>query len=162
MLSNVQHPGVTLLEGYLQPLGITPRDLARSLGLQMPSVSELLAGQRPITSDDAARLALFFDVPARWWLELQARYDAAQLGELEAWRNDVTPYEGLADVLVTPRGVRRLGTANKSVSVKSTLEKISDEFIARLRAQVELSNDNRRRKASQITFDDGTVALVGE
>lgn len=161
MPRHVQHPGATLLECYLQPLGITAGDLAESLGLDLRPVSDLLAGRRAITPDTAARLALFFDVPAGWWLELQARYDAAQLGDLKAWRDAVTPYEGLADVLVTPRGVKLLGAATGD-RAKTSTEKVSADFVARLRAQVELAADDSPRTVSQITFDDGTVALVGD
>lgn len=162
MPRHVPHPGATLLEHYLQPLGITAGDLAESLGLDLRPVSDLLAGRRAITPDTAARLALFFDVPAGWWLELQARYDAAQLGDLEAWRDAVTPYEGLSDVLVTPRGVKLLGAAPAGDRAKTSMEKVSADFVARLRAQVELAAEDNPRTVSQITFDDGTVALVGD
>ncbi len=161
MPSDVQHPGLTLLERYLLPLDITPGDLAESLGLDLQRVSQLLAGRRPITPDTAARLALFFDVPAGWWLELQARYDAAHLGDLEALRDVVTPYEGLSDILVTPRGVKLLGAA-EGVPAKTSMEKVSEDFVARLCAQVELEEDDSPRTVSRITFDDGTVALIGD
>ncbi len=161
MPSDMQHPGLTLREHYLRPLGITPDDLAESLGLDVRRVSELLAGQRPMTADTAARLALFFDVPASWWLELQAHYEAAQLGDLEALRDVVTPYEGLSDILVTPHGVKLLGRA-EGVPAKTSMEKVSEEFVARLSAQVELEEEASPRTVSQITYDDGTVALIGD
>ena len=161
MPADEQHPGLTLRERYLQPLGISADDLAESLGLDSRTVSALLAGQRPITADTAALLALFFDVPASWWLELQARYDAAQLGDLEPLRDVVTPYEGLSDVLVTPHGVKLLGAA-ESVPPRTSMERVSEDFVARLSAQVELEEDAGPRTVSQITFDDGTVALTGE
>ena len=77
MPANVQHPGIFLLERFLRPLGITPPELAEALGVEVSQVVELVNGHRSINSDTAARLALFFDVPPRWWLQLQAGYEAA-------------------------------------------------------------------------------------
>lgn len=149
-----------MLERYLQPLGITPSRLARSIGVPVRQVSELIEGLRPITPDTAARLALFFDVPPQWWLLRQARYDAACLAPVEALRDVVTPYEGLSDVLVTPQGVERLAPA-EGVAVETSAATFSEEFLARLRAQAEWVEDTPRT-VSETTLADGTVALVGK
>jgi len=53
-----------------------------------------------------------------------------------------------------------LGAA-EGAAAKTSPEKVSEDFVARLRAQVELAPDDSPRTVSQITFDDGTVALVG-
>ena len=158
--TDVQHPGALLLERYLQPLGITPSDLARSIGVPVRRVSELVKGRRPITPDTAARLALFFDVPPRWWLELQARYDAAHLAQMKSLRNVVTPYEGLSDVLVTPHGVERLAPAEAARTETPTVT-FSEDFLTRLRALADLAEDGPRT-VSETTLADGTLALVGE
>lgn len=160
MSSDVQHPGLVLLQRYLQPLGITPRRLAVSLGISPRRISDLIKGRRSITQDMAARLALFFDVPVKWWLELQARYDAAHLSQMETLRQIVTPYEGLADVLVTPHGVKRLAPVKDSRMEASTAT-FSQDFVARLRAQAKLAKEDSPRTVSERTFADGTVALVG-
>ncbi len=160
MPTQTQHPGAILLERYLKPLGITPPHLAESIGLPARQVSELIEGLRSITPDMAARLALFFDVPPRWWLMHQARYDAAHLATVGALRDIVTPYEGLSDVLVTPRGVTLLGPA-KALPAKSSTATFSDDFVARLRAQVKWIDDSPRT-VSETRFPDGTVALEGK
>ncbi len=139
MPTHDQHPGVFLLERYLQPLGVTPTALAAALGVEECHVCGLVEGRSPITPDTAARLAVYFDVPARWWLELQARYDAEHLARPEELRDEVTPYPGLDDVLVTPRGVKRLGPPT-APSPKTMTVKVSEEFLNRLREQVKISN----------------------
>lgn len=160
MPTEVQHPGTILLERYLQPLGITASQLAKSIGVSVRRVSELIAGRRAITPNTAARLALFFDVPPEWWLMHQARYDAAHLAPVEALRDVVTPYEGLADILVTPRGVRRLAPVETTPAVTMAAT-FSKDFVARLRAQVGPVDDLPRAVVETI-FADGTVALVGK
>lgn len=94
MSTEPQHPGAILLERYLQPLGVAPTQLAKSIGISARQVSELIDGRQDITLDMAARLALFFDVPPEWWLAHQARYDASYSVPLGALRRTVTPYEG--------------------------------------------------------------------
>lgn len=160
MPTKAQHPGTILLERYLQPLGITASQLAKSIGVPVRRVSELIAGRRAITPNMAARLALFFDVPPEWWLLHQARHDAAHLAPVEALRDVVTPYEGLADILVTPHGVMRLGPVQASPAVTATAT-FSRDFVARLRAQVDRVED-LPRAVVETTFADGTVALVGK
>jgi antitoxin HigA-1 len=160
MAADIQHPGVFLLERYLRPLGITPSDLAQALGVEVHGISGLVEGRRPITPDMAARLAVYFDVPSRWWLELQARYDAEHLACPEGVRDDVTPYPGLSEILVTPHGVQRLGPA-KEPSPKTLMATYSEDFLDRLREQAKWSPDVRRT-AVQKTFADGTVTLTGK
>ncbi len=132
------HPGIFLLERYLNPLGVTPADLATSLGVEPRQIRDLVEGRSPITPDMPARLALYFDVPVRWWLELQARYDAEHLARPDELRDDVTPYPELADVLVTPRGVERLVRPQEPPATIVT-EPVSERFLDRLRAQVRLT-----------------------
>lgn len=132
------HPGIFLRERYLDPLGVTPADLATALAVEPRRIRDLVEGKSPITPDMAARLALYFDVPARWWLELQARYDAEHLARPEELRDDVTPYPGLADVLVTPRGVKRLVRPQEPPATIVT-EPVSERFLDRLRAQVRVA-----------------------
>ncbi len=133
------HPGIFLLERYLEPLEVTPADLATSLGVEPRQVQNLVEGRSPITPDTAARLALYFDVPARWWLERQARYDAEHLARPEDLQGEVTPYPGLADIMVTPGGVQRLVRSQEPPATIVT-EPVSEGFLNRLRAQVSLAD----------------------
>jgi antitoxin HigA-1 len=153
------HPGIVLLERYLNPLGVTPADLATALGVELRQVRDLLEGRSPITLDMATRLALYFDVPARWWLELQARYDAEHLARPEDVRDQVTPYPGLADVLVTPHGVKRL-VPRKEPS-KPVVATYSEDFLQRLEEQAKWAKEVHRTPV-QMTFSDGTAVLTGK
>ncbi len=138
MTTHDLHPGIFLLDRYLNPLGVTPADLATALGVEPGQIRDLVEGRSPITPDMAGRLALYFDVPARWWLELQARYDAEHLARLDELRDVVTPYPGLADVLVTPHGVERLVRSQEPPATIVT-EPVSERFLDRLRAQVRVA-----------------------
>jgi addiction module HigA family antidote len=69
------HPGRILLEEFLAPKGISVWHLAKDLGVSGRRIYEIVQAQRPITSDIAHRLAHYFDMSERFWLELQVRYD---------------------------------------------------------------------------------------
>ena len=69
------HPGRILLEDYLAPKGISVWHLAKDIGVPVRLIYEIVQAQRPITSDIAHRLAHYFGMSERYWLELQARYD---------------------------------------------------------------------------------------
>lgn len=69
------HPGIILLEAFLEPLAISQDRLARDLHVQPHRIHEIVQGQRPISAEIALRLAHYFGVSKRFWLDLQARYD---------------------------------------------------------------------------------------
>ncbi len=154
------HPGKTLRERFLDPLGITPYRLAKSIGVHVRRVSELVNGRRRITPDTAVRLGMFFDVPAVWWLEMQARYDAEHVEGVEELRGLVAPYEGLARVLVTPSGVRVLGDAGEPAP-RTTLVPVPDDLLARLRAQAAQAPRREPRRVRTVTYPSGATALAG-
>src|ERR1051326_3938343 len=69
------HPGETLREDFLEPLGKSPAWLAEGLRLPLPEVVEILAGLRPITAATALRLSRFLGCTPEFWLGLQASFD---------------------------------------------------------------------------------------
>lgn len=69
------HPGEVLLEDFMKPMGISARQLASDIDVSPSRISELVNGTRPITADTALRLGLFFNMEARFWLNLQSEYD---------------------------------------------------------------------------------------
>ena len=69
------HPGRVVLEEFLAPRGISVFRLARDIDLSTRRVYEIVQGQRPINADIAHRLAHYFGLSERYWLDLQARYD---------------------------------------------------------------------------------------
>lgn len=69
------HPGEILLEEFLQPMEITQRRLAVSIGVQPRRINEIVHGKRRVTADTALRLSRFFGTPDSFWLNLQTRFD---------------------------------------------------------------------------------------
>jgi len=69
------HPGEILLEEFMRPLGITAQKLAADIDVPPSRISDIVNGNRPITADTALRLAIFFGMDARYWLNLQSEYD---------------------------------------------------------------------------------------
>ena len=69
------HPGRVVLEEFLAPRGISVFRLANEIGVSPRRIYEIVQGQRPINSDIAHRLAHYFGMSERYWLDLQARYD---------------------------------------------------------------------------------------
>jgi len=69
------HPGETIKEDYLVPLGMSVNRLAAALGIGVSRLNEIVRGKRGITADTALRLARCFGTSAEFWLNLQSLYD---------------------------------------------------------------------------------------
>ncbi len=69
------HPGEILLEEFLKPLGISQYRLAKDITVPPRRINEIVQGKRSITADTALRLARYFGLSERFWLNLQSRYD---------------------------------------------------------------------------------------
>ena len=69
------HPGRILLEEFLAPKEVSVWHLAKDIDVSARRIYEIVQGQRPINADIAYRLAHYFGMSERYWLELQARYD---------------------------------------------------------------------------------------
>ena len=69
------HPGETLREDFLKPLGLTANRLALELLVPVTRVNDIVRGRRAITADTALRLARYFGTTPQFWMNLQANYD---------------------------------------------------------------------------------------
>ena len=69
------HPGETLREDFLKPLGLTANRLAIELRASVTRVNDVVRGKRAITADTALRLARYFGTTPQFWMNLQANYD---------------------------------------------------------------------------------------
>ena len=69
------HPGETLREDFLIPLGLTANRLAMELLVAVTRVNDIVRGKRAITADTALRLARFFGTTPQFWMNLQANYE---------------------------------------------------------------------------------------
>ena len=152
----VRHPGEILSEEFLKPLGLTANRLAIGSGVNRSTISRLLSGQQPLTPTIAARLGAFFQVPARWWLLMQADYDAAMVSEDRTLIEGVTPMEPDPDVLLTPKGVLRLAPP---------VDSSPTEPISLSRTEITALPEHApqpRRRIQTVRYENGAIALVGE
>lgn len=78
------HPGEMLLVEFLQPMGITQKELATSVHVPYQRVNEIINKKRGVTPSTALRLAKFFGMTEDFWLNLQLRWDLYQAKEIEA------------------------------------------------------------------------------
>ncbi len=76
------------------PLELTATDLAERLLLPAENVESLVRRERPITADDALRLARYFDTTPEFWPNLQAQHDLEVTRErISHELAAITPYE---------------------------------------------------------------------
>jgi addiction module HigA family antidote len=105
------HPGETLREDFLAPLGKSPAWLAEGVRLPLPEVVEILAGLRPITASTALRLSRFLGCTPEFWLGLQASFD------LEVAADSLTGELGA----IAPYPMPHLVAAESQQTVESSL-----------------------------------------
>jgi addiction module HigA family antidote len=75
MMYNPPHPGETIRELCLKPLGLTVTAAAEALGVTRKTLSELLNGHSGISPEMALRLSRAFDTTPESWLTQQMQYD---------------------------------------------------------------------------------------
>jgi len=88
------HPGILLYEEVMKPLGITITEAAAQLGVSRKTLSGIVNGRYPITTDMAVRIAKATDTTPESWLNMQIRLDL-----WEARENDkvkVVPFKKAA------------------------------------------------------------------
>jgi antitoxin HigA-1 len=69
------HPGETLREDFMKPLGLTANRLAIQLRVPAARINEIVNLRRAISADTALRLARYFGTSPQFWTNLQANYD---------------------------------------------------------------------------------------
>jgi antitoxin HigA-1 len=65
-------PGDVLRHEFLEPLGLSQKQLAEALGITRVRLSEIIRGKRAVTPDTAIRLARLFDTTPEFWISLQS------------------------------------------------------------------------------------------
>ena len=78
------HPGEMLLEEFLNPMGLTQRDLADAIHVPYQRINEIINGRRGVTPSTALRLSKFFGVTPDFWMNLQFRWDLFFTQQAEA------------------------------------------------------------------------------
>ena len=69
------HPGEILSEEFLIPLGMSQKELAHSIGVDVQLINDIVRGDRPINAETALLLSRYFDTSAKFWTGLQSRYE---------------------------------------------------------------------------------------
>lgn len=70
------HPG-RILKRELEARSMSANKLALALRVPSGRITSILGGKRSITPETALRLSQFFGNAARFWMNLQTRYDLA-------------------------------------------------------------------------------------
>ena len=72
------HPGDILKEEFLNEIGMSQNQLARSIGVPGKRIHAIVNGTRDITGDTDLRLCKFFGLSEGYFLRLQDAYDTLQ------------------------------------------------------------------------------------
>ena len=77
-MKNPRHPGTTIRNTCLEPLGLSVTVAAEHLGVARHTLSRVLNGAAGISPDMAIRLEKVGWSNADMWMRLQAHYELAQ------------------------------------------------------------------------------------
>ncbi len=93
-MKNPPHPGLSVRQNCLDPLGLSVTEAATVLGVARHTLSRVLNGHAAISPDMAIRLEKAGWSSADFWLNRQTAYDLAQARQGED-RIQVERYEPL-------------------------------------------------------------------
>lgn len=87
------HPGRTIVEDVLRPLGMSVNALAKELHVPATRLNEIVRARRGVTADTALRLARYLGTSPQFWLNLQSAYDLkiTEHGKGRAIKKQVNP-----------------------------------------------------------------------
>ena len=91
-MKNPPHPGLSIRQNCLDPLGLTVTEGAAALGVARHTLSRVLNGHAAISPEMAIRLEKAGWSTAEFWLRRQTSYDLAQARGSED-RIEVSRYE---------------------------------------------------------------------
>lgn len=74
-MHNPPHPGEFIFDVYLEPNGISGRELAEKLDVAASTLSRILKGSSRVTPEMALRLAKALGRSAESWLAMQDAHD---------------------------------------------------------------------------------------
>ena len=69
------HPGVILLKEFLEPLGLTPKELANHLDLPAEKIENLIQAKRSVSPEIAWLLSEALETTPEFWSNLQSIHD---------------------------------------------------------------------------------------
>lgn len=74
-MHNPPHPGEFISEVYLEPFGVSGRELAKQLDVSASTLSRVLSGASRVTPEMALRLSKALGRSAESWLAMQDAHD---------------------------------------------------------------------------------------
>ena len=69
------HPGKILRQEFMEPVGLSAYALAKSLGVPLPRVNDIVREKRSISPEMAVLLSAYFGTSDSYWINLQAHFD---------------------------------------------------------------------------------------
>ena len=73
--------GEILREEFMEPLGISSYKLAKDIGVPVSRIQDILHNRRKITAETSLRLARYFGVSDKYFLDIQNDIDIRNLKE---------------------------------------------------------------------------------
>jgi len=83
-MKNPPHPGRSIRNACLEPLGLSVTEGAKILGVTRQALNNVINGKSGISAEMAIRLTKAFGSTADTWLRMQTAYDLAQAMKDEA------------------------------------------------------------------------------
>ena len=68
-----------LVEEFMKPMGLSAYKLAQEIHVPVSRIQDIIHGRRKITADTSLRLARFFGVSDRYFLDMQNDIDLREL-----------------------------------------------------------------------------------
>ena len=86
-----------LMEEFMEPMGISAYKLAQAIHVPTSRIQDILHDRRKITADTSLRLAKFFGVSDRYFLDMQNDIDVRELkASMAAEIEQIHPYQAVA------------------------------------------------------------------
>ena len=86
-----------LMEEFMEPMGISAYRLAQAIRVPTSRIQDILHDRRKITVDTSLRLAKFFGVSDRYFLDMQSDIEVRKLkSSIAAEIDQIRPYQAVA------------------------------------------------------------------
>jgi addiction module HigA family antidote len=69
------HPDEMLLEEFLDPMGLSQRELVDAIHVPYQRINDIVNGRRGIMPSTALRLAKYFNMTPDFWMNVQLRWE---------------------------------------------------------------------------------------
>ena len=79
LIKNTPTMGEILIEEFMEPMGISAYRLAQDIHVPISRIQDILHGRRKITADTSLRLAKYFGVSDKYFLDIQNDIDLREL-----------------------------------------------------------------------------------